>query len=160
MLVCGHGNVSDFCNEHSMVIVNRHFGEITEYVGVSRVVVTDMEMLESEYVLLKSDMLKRGYELVSTRHTDTEQIARLVAKLGCESKRSGGRSKFGFTRINGEQRIHPERMKVVRRIFELHDKGYTLRKIQEDECVHHGDGRKLSLSTIQLIIGNRKEYEK
>ena len=44
-------------------------------------------------------------------------------------------------------------------IIELKDKGYTLRRIQEDSRVVHTDGRKLSISTIQLIVKNRKDYE-
>ncbi len=156
MLVCGHGNVSDYCSKFGMVIVHRHKGKIQDYCGVSRVIVTDEDFSESEYIYMKSAMLKKGYELVSTRFTDTEQIAELVAKFS-ESKRVG-RCKFGYERVDGKLVVHPERMEVVRRIFELRDKGCTLREIRDDGGVHHTDGRKLSLSTIQLIIGNRKEY--
>jgi hypothetical protein len=55
--------------------------------------------------------------------------------------------------------VHDERMAVVKRIFELGDQGYTLRQIQADEDVHHDDGRKLAISTIQLILKNRKDYD-
>jgi len=159
MLVCGHGDVSDYCTKYGMVIVYRHKGDIQDYNGMSRVIVTDSDISESEYVYMKSVMLRKGYELVSTKYTDTEQIARLVAKFNSSRRKYGGRCKFGYHRVNGELVVHPERMKVVRRILELKDKGCTLREIREDEGVHHTDGRKLSLSTIQIIIGNRKDYE-
>lgn len=159
MVVCIHGNVSNYCKDHGFVVVSRHEGAITDYSGVARVIVTGESMSQEDYIYLKSIMLRKGYELVSTEHTDTEQIAKLVAKFGSGGGKAG-RTKFGFTRVNGELVADPEKMKVVRRIFELKDKKCTLREIREDDGVHHTDGRKLSLSTIQLIIGNRKDYER
>ena len=47
-------------------------------------------------------------------------------------------------------------MAVVERIYELHDAGKKLREIAEDERVSYLDGRKMSVSTIQMIIKNRK----
>ena len=46
------------------------------------------------------------------------------------------------------------------RILELRDAGYTYQKINEDGEVRHPDGRKLGISTIQVILKNRKDYEK
>lgn len=159
MLVCGHGNVRDFCTEREMVIVCKHTGNIEEYTGVCRVIVTDQEMSESEYHYLKSKMIKKGYELVSTRYVDTEEIARLIARYATEVRsKNGGRCKFGYHRVNGEMRVHEGKMAVVRRILELADKGFLLREIQSDDGVHHMNGRDLSLSTIHLIIKNRKDY--
>ncbi len=71
----------------------------------------------------------------------------------------GGRCKFGYRRVNGEIVPHEKRMAVLKRILELRDMGYSIRKIQADDGVHHDDGRDLSVSTIALIIKKRKEYE-
>jgi intein-encoded DNA endonuclease-like protein len=57
-------------------------------------------------------------------------------------------------------RMHEEGREVVRRILELRDSGCAYREIREDAGVHHRDGRKLSISTIQIIVKNREEYEK
>ena len=48
---------------------------------------------------------------------------------------------------------------MARRIIEMRDAGITLRGIQEDKGVHHPDGRKISVSTIQQIINNRDIYK-
>ena len=164
MVVCGHGKVDNFCAKHGMIIVDRCNGTVLDYDGVCKVVVTDREMSEQEYYYLKGRMLARGYELVSTIHKDTGFAATLITyharkENEGKSRKFGGRCKFGFHRVNGETVPQEEKMVVVRRIFELRDKGYTLSAIQDDEGVRHIDGRKLSLSTIQLIIKNRKEYE-
>ena len=74
-------------------------------------------------------------------------------------KKFAGRCKFGFQRVGDKVVPHEGNMAVVKRILELKDKGYTLRTIKDDARVHHVDGGRLSISTIQLIIKNRKEYE-
>lgn len=163
MLVCGHGDVRDYCSEREMLIVDSYDGDIVDYHGFCKVLVTDQEMIEAEYYYLKGRMLARGYELVSTRFSDTEMSAEFstyYANLENESRRKfAGRCKFGFQRVNGEIVKHEARFEIAKRIIELKDKGYTLREIQDDENVHHTDGRDLSISTIQLIIKNRKVYE-
>ena len=53
-----------------------------------------------------------------------------------------------------------DRKAVKRNLDELRDMGFTYRRISEDENVHHPDGRKLNISTIQIILKNRKIYEK
>lgn len=163
MLVCGHGDVRSYCETRGMIIACTHVGDLEDYNGVCKVVVTDMEMSESEYYFIKGKMLAKGYELVSTRYGDNTLAATLIEyyarKENEDKKKYGGRCKFGFKRVNGEIVPHEERMVVVRRILELKDRGCTLREIQSDEIVRHTDGRELSLSTIQLIIKNRKEYE-
>ena len=73
--------------------------------------------------------------------------------------RYGGRCKFGYRRVNGEIVPHEKRMLVLKRIFELRDQGYSLRKIQADDGVHHDDGRDMSVSTLALIVKNRKDYK-
>ena len=51
-----------------------------------------------------------------------------------------------------------EAMAVTRKIFELRDAGYTLRQISEHPEVGYLDGRKMSVSTIQVILKNRSRY--
>lgn len=67
----------------------------------------------------------------------------------------GGRCMFGV----GPNGMYPDGRAVVKRILELRDAGCTYRKIQADDGVHHLDGRRIGLSTIQIIIHNRQRYE-
>lgn len=164
MLVCGHGNVQDYCKTRGMIITCTHVGDLEDYNGVCKVIVTDMEMSESEYYFLKGKMLAKGYELVSTRYNDVSIAATLIEyyarnERDGKRKKNGGRCKFGYRRVNGKEVVHEETMAVVKRILEMRDAGHTLREIQADDRVHHVNGHHLSISTIQLIIKNRKEYE-
>jgi hypothetical protein len=163
MIVCSHGDVNNYCEDKEMIIGDSYSGDIEDYDGVCRVLVTDTEMTESEYYFLKGKMLSKGVELVSIHHKDTQRLSDYVIySLKHESehrKRHIGRYKFGFRLQDGVVVHHEETYKVAKLIIELKDKGYTLRRIQEDSRVKHADGRKLSISTIQLIIKNRKDYE-
>lgn len=164
MVVCGHGDVSDFCKKHDMIVMQQHDGDIESYRGVCRVLVTDRDMSEQEYYFLKGKMLAKGIELISTKHKDTEKMSEfMVYASHREIERRGkytGRYKFGFHRVGDEVVPHPKKMEVVKRILELRDKGCTYRSIREDRRVRHIDGRKLSISTIALIVQNREYYEK
>lgn len=161
MIVCAHGNVDGYCSSRNMIPVSRYDGDIENYSGVCRVLVTDAEISEKEYWLLKSVMLAKGVELVSTLYEDSEVISKFIVE-SLESKhrkKSGGRCKFGFQRINGEVKLTENGRAVVNRIFELRDKGYSYHKIRNDENVRHLDGRMLAVSTIQVVLDNRKVYE-
>lgn len=138
MLVCGHGNVDEYCARHDMEIVERYDGDIADYDG-SRVLVTDRVMSREEYLLLKILLHKKGSDLI------------LVSR-----NKTGGRYKFGYD----EHGLTEYGRKVVGRILELRDQGMTLRNIREDAGVRHPDGRKMSISTIQMIVDNREKYEK
>ena len=163
MIVCGHGDVNSYCNDRDMVIVDWHDGCVEDYSGVCKVLVTDEELTENEYYILKGKMLSKGVELVSIYHKDESSVSKYllftVQQESAQRKKHTGRHKFGFYMVNGEVVPHEETYEVARLIIELRDKGYTLRRIQEDSRVKHVDGRKLAISTIQLIIKNRKEYE-
>lgn len=150
MIVCAHGEVSEYCKNRDMIIVERYAGDIESYGGVCRVLVTDQDMSSSEYYFLKGKMLARGIELVSTRYVDTENLSYCDIKDAPE-KPNRGRPKFGDS--------SEAEMAVVNRIFELRDAGYKLRSIAEDEKVCYPDGRKMSISTIQVILRNRGKYE-
>ena len=164
MVVCGHGDVSDFCKKHDMIVIEEHDGDIDSYRGVCRVLVTDQDMSEEEYYFLKGKMLALGFELISTRYKDNGKVSEfMVYSSRKEIERRGkhtGRYKFGFHRVGNGVVPHPKKMEVVRRILELRDEGYTYRSIREDRSVRHIDGRKLSISTIALIVQNREYYEK
>ena len=148
MIVCAHGEVSEYCENRDMIIVERFTGEIENYCGVCAVLVTDQEMSSGEYYFLKGKMLARGVELVSTRYVDTENLAQGTVKDISEKR--GGRRKFG----DGS----PAEMAVVNRIFELRDGGATYKEISEDERIRYRDGRKMPISTIQTILNNREKY--
>ena len=161
MIVCANGRVDDYCSDKNMIIASRHDGNIEDYSGVCRILVTDRDFVEKEYWLLKSDMLARGIELVSTRYEDSEFISKFIVE-SLESKRrkkSGGRCKFGFQNIDGELKLTEKGRAVVERIFELRDAGCSYHKIRKDAEVRHLDGRMLAVSTIQIILKNRKVYE-
>ncbi len=150
MIVCAHGEVSEYCENRDMIIVERYSGDIESYGGVCRVLVTDREMSAGEYYYLKGKMLAQGVELVSTRYVDTENLALGAVREVSEKYPSRGRRKFG-SRSEAE-------MAVVRKIFELRDSGCTLKEISEHEEVGYLDGTKMSISTIQTILNNRDKY--
>lgn len=150
MIVCAHGEVSEYCKNHGMTICAEHIGAIEEYEGICRVLVTDQKMGENEFYALKLAMLRRGVELISVHYGDST-IDEFVAFMAHQKQPlSPGRRKFGDK--------SPEEMAVVRRIFALRDGGYTLKEISEDEQVHHLDGRRMTVSSIQGILRNRDKY--
>lgn len=160
MMVCAHGNVTEYCETHDMTVCEIWDGEIDDYKGSFPVLVTDREMSENEYYYLKGKMLGRGVELVSTRYKDNKLLTEFLSYQSNRRKEKyGGRQPFGYRRVGNEIREIPEMIDVARKIIMLKDAGATLRQIHECESVHHPDGRKISVSTIQQIIKNRERYE-
>ena len=161
MIVCAHGNVDLFCGTRGMIPVCRYDGDIEDYSGVVRVLVTDSDISEREYYLLKSTMLAKGVELVSTLYEDSEFISKFIVESieAKHRKKSGGRCKFGFQNIDGEVKLTENGRAVVNRIFEMRDRGCTYNVIRNDDKVRHPDGRMLAVSTIQIILEIRKVYE-
>lgn len=153
MLVIAHGEVSEYCEKHGLIICGEHIGEIESYEGNCPVLVTDQDMSENAFYGLKLKMLRRGVELISVRHSD-RAMSEFVAFLAQTDRRekSGGRRRFG----SGSE----AEMAVVRKIFEMHDAGKKLREIHENEEISYLDGRKIGISTIQWIIKNRNKYER
>lgn len=149
MIVCAHGEVSEYCKNHGMTICDQHIGDIREYEGICRVVVTDQPMSENEFYALKLKMLRQGIELISVHHSDSA-MSEFISYLAQQKSRGGGRRRFG-------EHSAAERA-VVDRIFELRDAGYTMKAISEDSKVGYLDGRKMSVSTIQVILKNRSKY--
>lgn len=150
MIVCAHGEVSEYCENRDMIIIERYAGDIENYGGVCRVLVTDREMSPGEYYYLKGKMLAQGVELVSTRYVDTENLAQGAVKEVSEKRPARGRRKFG----DGSE----AEMAVVRRIFELKDGGATYQEIHDDPSVRYLDGRQIPISSIQVILKNREKY--
>jgi hypothetical protein len=96
-------------------------------------------------------------ELVSTQHKDNADVSDYVLYDAQKRRQKyGGRYRFGF---GADGTLYEDARVVLKRIFELRDKGYPYRKIQDDPGVHHPDGRKICISTIQIIIQNRAIYE-
>lgn len=160
MIVCGHGEVSEYCSKRGMIICETYEGELEQYAGSCRVLVTDQEMPEGRYYYLKSKLLVRGVELVSTRYQDDpEVVQQFIDDAESRRKRYGVRQKFGYRKVDGVVVEDPEAMDVVRRVLELRDQNCSYRKIQMDAKVRRADGRQLSVSTIMTICNNREEYE-
>ena len=166
MLVCAHGNVVEYCDEHGLRIVENWHGELTDYNGDCRVIVTDAEMRLQEFLYLRMAMFSRGYDLRSVHHPNVdEKVNEFLEYAGMQERNRrketyGGRQPFGWQRRNGVVVENSAMMSVARRIIELRDSGMTLRDIQNFPEIHHPDGRKISVSTIQQIIKNRERYEK
>lgn len=138
MLVCGHGNIDDFCKRRGMKVHARYDGDIADYDGKSGVLVTNEALGRAEYLQLKTLLCMRGSDLILARETRR------------------GRYRFGF---DGDG-MTDEGRKVVSRILELRDAGYTLNKIRDDEVVRHPCGRRLCIGTINRIVVDREFYEK
>lgn len=76
---------------------------------------------------------------------------------------SGGRPPYGYIVANHALQIEPTEAEVVRKVFELKEgQGYTFQEVC-DYLNDHGyttkSGTKFAISTIQVILGNRKLYE-
>ena len=153
MVVVAHGNVDEYCEAHGMTIGSRYSGKLEEYSGSDLIVVTDNCSDKNDYYYLRYLFRARGIELVSTRWYDPsiEEFLAYKGKRDAERRvKNGGRRLFGMQ--------SDEAMAVVRRIFELRDAGYTMRQISDDPGVRYTDGRKMPVSTIQVILRNRERY--
>lgn len=145
MIVCAHGNVTEYCEKHGLSICDTWDGDILDYRGHCRVMVTDSDISEQEYYYLKGELLVKGIELISTRYKDNEGLLEFIVYANQRrKKRLGGRQAFGDRA-------------VIARILELRAAGKTLRAIREDERVRHMNGEKLSISTISKIIEKERE---
>ena len=163
MIVMAHGAVEDYCKKHGLNICGQYEGRLEDYDGGIPVLVTDSGVDQNEYFYQKYLLLKRGVELVSIHHCNAEIDAFLTylheRESGERKKTYLGRPAFGFIRRGGELIEHPESIAVARKIVKMRDAGSTYREIQEDPTVRAADGRKLSISTIQVILRNRAKYE-
>ena len=145
MMVCAHGDVTEYCAERDMQICDVCEGEFRNYRGPCRVLVTDEDLSETEYYYAKGEMLARGIELISVRHKDDVLLSKYLVYADSHRRgRGGGREVFGDA-------------VVIARILELRSLGKSLRFIREDEAVRNKDGSKLSLSTISKIIEREKK---
>lgn len=159
MIVVAHGNVDEYCNAHGMVIGERITGDIEKYRGSYHIIVTDQELEKNEFYYLKYRMLRRKVELISVYWEDID-FDEFVVYAAAQRQKSGGRLRFGYRRrTDGGIEEDEANMAVVRRIFELRDAGATYKEIQRDDGVHYPDGRRLGISTIQVILQNREGYE-
>jgi hypothetical protein len=160
MVVCAHGDVSEFCEKHEMEILESYSGSLEEYKGNCAVIVTAEDLSREDYDSLKCSLFSRKIELVSVKWPDDEVILRLLRnQIELRGKR-GGRQMYGFYKKHGLITEIPEKVKIARRIIELRDAGKTLREIQAEAGGYYENGRPLSMSTISEIIKNRKNYER
>lgn len=161
MMVCAHGNVVSFCESHDLRICDRYDDDLESYNGPCRVIVTDRTMDQNEYYYLRERLMRRGIDLISVDHKDSQEMLDFIMYVASRRKEKyGGRQPFGYMKKNGVVVENPAMMYVARRIIELRDSGMPLREIQEFPEIHHPDGRKISVSTIQQIIKNRDRYGK
>lgn len=161
MIVVAHGDVDRYCSEHDMVIGERYEGDLRGYKGCCPLV-TDADIAKNEYFYIKYKMLLRKVQIISTRWASVElaEFVAYCAEQESKHRKERGRVMFGCRRLGGMIVDDPAGMRVVNRIFELRDSGATYERIRNDEGVHHLDGRKMSISTIQVILGNRDKYGK
>ena len=161
MIVAAHGDVDQYCSEHDMIIGERYVGDLREYKGRGPLV-TDADIAKNEYFYIKYKMLLRKVQIISTRWASVElsEFVAYCAEQESQRRKESGRVRFGYRRRGGMIVDDPAGMRVVDRIFELRDSGATYAQIQADEGVHHYDGRRMSISTIQVILNNREKYGK
>lgn len=161
MRVAAHGNVDAYCKEHGFEIVERYEGNLEDYSGKCPILVTDNCADRNEYYYLKYKLFRRRIELLSTHwyNKGVEDFVAYMHRMDSERKRSPGRAPFGFKYVGGVLVEEPAGIEIARRIIALKDEGLTFRKIVEDEGVHHLDGRRMSISTVQVILKNRSKYE-
>lgn len=160
MVVCAHGDVDKFCEKHKIEILERYNGDLEDYIGNCVVIVTDQQMTREQYESLKCTMFGRGLEVISTEWTDDAIILALLRQTVDRRKRRGGRNPFGYRKEDGELVEIPMLIDVARDVIRMRDAGRTLKYIRDHEDIRHLDGKKISMSTIQLIIKNRRMYEK
>lgn len=165
MIVAAHGDVKSYCDEHGMFIGEYYSGALEDYRGKCLVLVTDADLDKKHYHYLKYVLLKRNVELVCThRQTDIE-LGEFITYLNTHEKERQkalhtGRLPFGFRRgANGEGIPDPETFETARKIIRMRDQGAIYREIVDDPEIRHPDGRKMSVSTIQVILKNRSKYE-
>lgn len=151
MKVVAHGDVDAFCKKHDMRIVERYNGKLEDYAGRRVIVVTDNCSDKFDYYFLKYKFSKQGVVLFSTHWEDkdiSDFVDYLTERLEAERRQKyTGRRRFGETL---------EEQKVLQEIYRLRDEGYTLKRISE--TVRYPDGRKIGISSIQLMLKNRERY--
>jgi hypothetical protein len=148
-----------------MAIAEIYDGSLEEYRGRCVVLVTDADLDKNQYHYLKYKLLKRKVELICIHQQTDAEVGEFISYLSNQERRRQqqlhkGRVAFGFTRNrSGEEVEDPERIAVARRVVRLRDAGLTYQKIVDDPEVRYPDGRKMSVSTIQVILKNRSKYE-
>lgn len=161
MIVAAHGNVDAYCAEHGMTIGERYVGNVEDYRGSCLILVTDNCEDQNDYYYRKYKLMLRKVELVSTHWGDAgvDEFVRYMSEREFERRKDKypGRVPFGFKRVDGEIVEDPVSIGIARRIVELKDAGKTYREIVEE--VRYPDGRKMAVSTVQTILGNRSKYE-
>ena len=158
MLVCVHGNCTEYCKEKGLIPVEVWSGELSEYRGKHSMLITDADISKKEYYYVKCKLLEKGVVLLSTRYEDDEDLTEYMEYFAARNKKIG-RQPFGLRVRDGKIVKIPREMEVVHRILELYDEGRSLRAISEDESVRRPDGRKLSIGMINNILNNRRKYE-
>ena len=161
MNVAAHGNVDAYCEAHDMVIVERYTGDVTEYNGGYHVLVTDNCEDQNDYYYAKYKLMLRKIELISTHWGDAgvEDFVRYLSEREFERRKDKytGRLAFGFRKVNGVVVEDEVSIGIARRIIALRDSGKKYREIAD--AVTYPDGRRMSVSTIQVILKNRSKYE-
>lgn len=168
--VAAQGDVSRFCAENGLVVVEEYSGNILEYDGRSEILVVSGEWTIFEFYYCQYRLLKRGKLLVSADGygdfgTVIEQFVKyLVARdLDLQRKnRKGGRQPYGFRWIDGARVEIPSEMAIARMIIQMREVEHkSYREIEHEvyaEGYRNQKGHKLTVSTIQVILKNRDLY--
>lgn len=157
MIVCAHGNVSEYCDSRGMVIAETWEGDFREYCGKCSIIVTDADISEAEYYFEKGKLLAVGIELISTRYTDDPKVVNYITYAMSRDDGKKRRVAFGYRR-KGERLVEvPEEMAVIAKIRGLSNQGMTIREIQAADGVCYTDGRRLSVSMIHNILKRRED---
>ena len=162
--VAAQGDVRDYCRTHNYIVKEWYYGNPEDYKGEWNILVTDWAYKKNEYYAVKIRMLLRGIELISTVWSDFDMDYFVAEYVDMERRRrirehTGGRPSFGFTRVNGKDIVVPGEIEVARLIVRLREEGLTYKQITEHPDVKRPDGRRFSISGIQVILNNKEKYK-
>lgn len=162
-------------------------GEVPE--GTEAVVVAKSDRIARDvyiYFAFKNELRKKGLQIISVAEDFGElgaysvildaMLAAIaeVERMNINARTSGGRKQkaskggysggkepYGYRSVERRLVVVPEEAEVVRRVYDLHRKGYTYRRIQgvlEREGRVTRSGKNFSLSHISRIINNENTY--
>lgn len=127
----------------------------------------NIELVSASEDFGQTGILKPAMEALVASFAEIERI--MIAQRtanGREEKRKqggycGGSPPYGYNVKNGELVINHRQAQAVVKIFELRERGYSLREIAKslnEQGYKNSSGGNFSFSTIKTILDNKKTY--
>ena len=125
-----------------LVSVQNNFGEMGAFAGILEAFVMFAAEQERAHI---------------TKRTSAGRTVKAI-----KGGYSGGKPPYGYRPVGGRLVVVPEEAEIIRKIFHLRDGGATylevINMLKKNGHVTRG-GKDFPISTIQVILGNRKLYE-